>query len=238
MTFAAMFAVVFAAALLQSLSGFGFALILMPVLTLTLSLDVAAPAVALVALTVYIINVARHRRSINLGEVLRLGLASALGVPIGIWVLANVDEGLVKQILGVFLIAYALYAFFRPTTSWVPGRFWVYPTGFLAGCLTGAYNVPGPPVIVYGSMRQWPREEFRAILQAIFLINGSLVVSSHVLARNYSVQILTYCLYALPALLLGILVGSRLDQKVNREVFRLLVQGMILVMGLLLLAGI
>lgn len=237
MTAVAIVAVVFAAALLQSLSGFGFALILMPVLTLVLSLEIAAPTVALIALVVYIVNVARYRRGLKVAEVLRLALASALGVPVGILVLINVEESLVMQLLGGFLTVYALFAFVRPTSSWVPRRFWVYPAGFLSGSLAGAYNIPGPPVIVYGSLRQWPREEFRAILQALFLVNACLVVTSHVLAGHVTMLVLTYCLYALPALLLGILVGALLDQKVDHAAFRFIVQGMILMMGLLLLAG-
>jgi uncharacterized membrane protein YfcA len=81
-------AIVLTAAFLQSLSGFGFAIVVMPVLTLILGLQTAAPLVSLTALTVYTINVTRFRRAIHAGEVLRLGLASALGVPVGIWVLA------------------------------------------------------------------------------------------------------------------------------------------------------
>lgn len=237
MILAAAVAVVFVAALLQSLSGFGFALIVMPVLTLVIGLQTAAPTVALIALTLYTTNVLRYRRAIDLREVSRLGLGSAFGVPIGIWVLVNVDENLVKQVMGVFLVGYALLSFARPVMSWLPGRFWVYPAGFLAGCLAGAYNVPGPPVIVYGSLSRWPRDKFRATLQSIFLVNGSLVVTSHLLAHNVTARVLTYCLYALPALLLGIVVGALLDHRVDRDVFRFIVQGMILIMGLMLMAG-
>lgn len=238
MIFVATVAVVFVAALLQSLSGFGFALIVMPVLTLVVGLHTAAPAVALIALLLYTINALRFRRSIDRGELLRLGLSSALGVPIGVWLLSIVDENLVKQVMGASLIAYALYSFARPVVAWRPGRFWVYPAGFLAGCLAGAYNVPGPPVIVYGSLRRWPRDEFRAVLQSLFLVNGSLVVTSHFLANHVTREVLTYCIYALPAVLLGVLVGSRMDARVDRRAFRLIVQAMILAMGLTLLAGV
>lgn len=238
MIFAVTVVTILVAAILQSLSGFGFALIVMPVLTLVLGLRAAAPMVALTALTLYTINVLRYRRSIDLGEVFRLGLASAVGVPIGVWLLSSVDEHLFKQVMGASLIAFALYSLFRPAISWRPGRSWVYPAGFLAGCLGGAYNVPGPPVVIYGSLRQWPRDEFRGILQSLFLINGSLVVTSHLLAGNVTTQVLTYWIYAMPPLLLGVLVGSLADRRVNRDAFRVLVQVMILLMGIALVAGV
>jgi uncharacterized membrane protein YfcA len=231
-------ALVFAAAVLQSLSGFGFAIVVMPLLTLLLGLQTAAPLVALTALTVYTINAARFRRAINAGEVLRLGLASALGVPIGIWVLSSVDETRVKQALGLLMIAFALYSLLRPAaTSWLPSRMWVYPAGFAAGCLGGAYNTPGPPAIVYGTLRRWPRDEFRAGMQTLFLVNGALVVTSHVVAGHFTAPVLAYCLYTVPALILGILLAARLDTRVDRDRFRRLVMAMILLLGVSLLLG-
>ncbi len=230
-------AIVLAAAFLQSLSGFGFAIVVMPVLTLILGLQTSAPLVSLTALTVYTINVTRFRRAIHAGEVLRLGLASALGVPMGIWVLSNIEGTLVKQALGLVLLLFALYSLVRPATSWVPSPKWVYPAGFLAGCLGGAYNTPGPPAIVYGTLRQWPRDEFRAVLQSLFLVNGVLVVASHVAAGHLTTPVLTYYLYTVPALAVGILLASRVDTRVDRERFRILVMVMIFLLGLSLLFG-
>jgi uncharacterized membrane protein YfcA len=229
---------VFAAALMQSLSGFGFALIIMPLVTFGVGLQTAAPMVALTALTVYVINVFRYRQAINLREVFCLGIGSVFGIPLGIWVLANANEALVKQIMGLILSAYAVYALVHPVISWVPSRGWVYPVGFLSGCLSGAYNAPGPPVILYGSLSQWPRDEFRAVLQAVFLINGALVVASHFVAHHVTVDVLMLYLCALPALGLGILVGSRVDRRVDRNRFRTMVTALILVLGLALVLGV
>jgi uncharacterized membrane protein YfcA len=238
MTIVLIISIVFVAALLQSLSGFGFAVIIMPLLSLVVGLRVAAPTVALAALTVYSINIVRYHRAIDYRELLRMGIAAALGVPLGMWLLTSMDEGVVMRIMGVMLVSYAVYALVRPTTNWVLSRSWAYPAGFLAGCLAGAYNVPGPPVIVYGSLRQWPRDEFRAILQAIFFVGGTLVVISHLVAQRVTVEVLRLYVFALPALGLGILAGSRVDRYVDRDRFRIIVTVMVLVLGLVLLFGI
>jgi uncharacterized membrane protein YfcA len=238
MTVLLIVAIVFVAAVLQSLSGFGFAVLVMPLITLVLNLQTAAPLVALAGLTAYAINLVRYRRAICLGEVLRLGAASALGVPIGVWVLANVDESLVNRVVGLILVAYAVYSLVQPAAPRLISRRWVYPAGFVAGCLGAAYNTPGPPVIVYGSLRQWPKDEFRAVLQTFFFFNGVLVVGSHLVAGHVTGQVLTFYLHSAPALVLGILAGSRLDSRVSRERFRLLVTAMILIIGLALLLGV
>ena len=224
--------IVFLAAFVQTLSGFGFALIVMPLITIVIGLRTAAPLVALAGLTLYTINLIRYRQAVNVKEVLRLGAASALGIPVGIWALTNVNESIIKPLLGLILIAYAVYALVRPAVPRLHSHHWVYPAGFVAGCLGGAYNTPGPPVIVYGSLRQWPKDEFRAILQSLFLLNAVLIVTSHYVAHHLTATVLTFYLHATPALLLGILAGSHVDSRLNKDRFRTIVTFMILILGL------
>jgi uncharacterized membrane protein YfcA len=237
MTAALIVAVVLLAAFLQCLTGFGFAAIIMPLLTLLLGLHTAAPLVALAGLTVYSINLVRYRQSIDRGEASRLIAASIVGVPVGIWVLTSVDASAVSRVLGWLLVLYAVYALLRPRMARPLSRWWVYPAGFLAGCLGGAYNTPGPPVIVYGSQRQLPKDQYRAVLQALFFFNAAVVVTAHLLARNMTQQVFTYYLYALPALGIGIFAGVRVDRRVDPARFRILVSVMTLALGLLLVFG-
>lgn len=237
MTLILIAAVVFLAAFLQTLSGFGFALMVMPLITIAIGLRTAAPLVALTGLTLYAVNLARYWQAVNVREVLHLGTASALGIPVGIWALVHVDEHLVKALLGLVLIAYAVYGLARPAMPHLSFGRWVYPAGFAAGCLGGAYNTPGPPVIVYGSLRQWPKEEFRAVLQAFFLFNATLVVTSHYLAHHLTPAVLTSYLYAVPMLVLGVWAGSRVDRRVDRERFRAIVTAMVLILGISLVFG-
>jgi uncharacterized membrane protein YfcA len=231
-------AAVFVAALLQSLSGFGFAILVMPVLTLALGVQMAAPIVAMAGLTVYAVNLVRYREAINVGELLRLAAGSIAGALLGFWVLVIVSELVVERLLGLMLIGYAVYSWMQPSAVRPLSRRWVYPAGFLGGCLGGAYNTPGPPVIVYGSLRQWHRDEFRGLLQSLFLVNAVVVVGSHLIAHHVTSRVFRLYLYALPALALGILAGSRLDNRLDQRLFQRLVTITILALGLsLVVAG-
>jgi uncharacterized membrane protein YfcA len=223
--------IVFVAATQQVLSGFGFALMVMPLLTLLIGLQTAAPLVALAGLTLYAANVLRTRRAVDLRRLARLAAGSVLGVPVGVWALAALDERIVKGALGVVLVAYALYTLARPAGLWLRSSRWIVPAGFLAGCLAGAYNTPGPPVIVYGRLRGWPRDEFRAILQALFLVNGALVVASHVAAGNVTGEVLRLYGVVVAAMGAGVLAGAQLDRLVSPQRFGSLVATMILVLG-------
>jgi uncharacterized membrane protein YfcA len=222
---------VFLAAVMQTISGFGFALVLMPLVTLMIGFQTAAPLVAVVGLILYAVNLVRYGKALDLNEVWRLGLASAVGVPIGIWALNAINESVLKLLLGVILIAYATYALARPSMPRIRSRAWVYVAGFAAGCLGGAYNVPGPPAVVYGVARRLPRDRFRALLQAFFLLNASVVVFSHALAGHLTMGLLAYLVPTIPALLLGVLVGSRTDKRLDPDRFHTVVTLMLFGIG-------
>lgn len=227
--------IVFLAALLQTTSGFGFALMAMPLVSLVIGVKAAAPLVAMVGFTLYLVNLLRYRRSFSLREVAPLAVAAALGIPLGVWALSSLDERLVKAVLGVVLIGYALYVLWKPQTAPLRSNLWAYPAGFLAGCLGGAFNTPGPPVIVYGDLKQWPRDLFRSTLQALFLFSSSLVIISHAVAGHITRPVVLTYLLLVPALLLGVLAGSRVDRRLDNQRFRTLVVVMILATGILLL---
>ena len=235
MTDLLLFSIVFLAALLQTTSGFGFALMAMPLVALVIGVKAAAPLVALVGWTLYAVNLVRYRRSVERRVVLPLAVAVALGVPFGVWALNNLDEDIVKSALGVILIAYALYSLWRPQAAPLRSELWAWPAGFLAGVLGGAFNTPGPPVIIYGNLRQWSRNLFRSTLQALFLFSSSLVILSHIAAGNLTAATIPTYLLLVPALLLGVWVGSIIDRRISNERFRLLVIVLILATGVLML---
>lgn len=230
-----LFVAVLVAALLQTAAGFGFALLIMPLAVLLLGVRTAAPLVALVGFTLYAVNLLRYRGDLNRSTLARLALPAALGIPVGVWALGNLPEDLVKGVLGVVLVGYALYALLRPQAPSLRWPGWIYPVGFASGCLGGAFNTPGPPVIVYGSLQRWPRQEFRSVLQALFLVNSALVLVAHLGAGNLTRPIVLGWLALLPAVLMGVLLGSRLDRRLDGERFRVLVLGMILLLGVSLL---
>lgn len=225
----------FFAAALQTLAGFGFALLVMPLLTLLLGIKMAAPLVALVGFFLYLINLLRYRRGLVWRETLQLLLPALLGVLVGVYALRILDEGLIKGVLGIVLVAYALFALLKPALPPLKSTIWAYPVGFLAGCLGGAFNTPGPPVIVYGNARVWPRDQFRSTLQVIFLASSATVILAHAAAGSITAEVARMAATALPALATGILLGAFIDRRTSHERFRTAVLALILATGVLML---
>jgi uncharacterized membrane protein YfcA len=227
--------VIFFAVFTQSLTGFGSALVAMALLPEMIGIRSAAPLVALVQVTIELFLLFRYRSAFNLHSVWRLTLASIFGIPFGILALRQADERLVLGFLGVVLAGYSLYGLLNLKLPALKEPAWAFGFGFLAGILGGAYNTSGPPAILYGNCRRWEPAEFKSNLSGFFLLIDTIVVTGHAWSRNLTPAVLQHYLWALPVIGLGLLAGIGLDRFLSPEVFRKVVLGLLVVMGLRLL---
>jgi uncharacterized membrane protein YfcA len=228
-------AVIFLAVFTQSFSGFGVALVAMALLPSLTGIKTATPLVALVAFTIETYLLFRYRSALNLRAVGPVALASIAGIPLGIWLLQDVNERLVLTVLGIVIAGYALYALFRFRLPALRHPLWAWGAGLVAGILGGAYNTSGPPVILYGNCKNWPPYEFKSNLQGFFLVNSAFVALSHALGGNLTPGVWTRYLWALPAMALGVLIGTGLDRYIDPQRFRKLVLWLLVFMGLRLI---
>jgi len=105
-------------------------------------------------------------------------LGAALGVPAGVTLLTWSDPRSIRIAVGVFLVLYSLYAFFRPALKPVTagGNAADAAVGFANGVLAGLTGLAGILVTIWSGLRGWPKEAQRAVFQpvavAIFLMSG------------------------------------------------------------------
>lgn len=225
----------FFAFLTFGLTGFGSGLIAMALLTPVLGVATAAPMFALISIGAECLMFLRYRQHIQLQSVWRLALASLIAIPIGILIIPHLNEHVVLIILGVVVAGYGCYSLFMPHLPTLANRRWGFAFGFASGLLTGAYNSGGPPLIIYGNLSKWAREEFKSNLPGMFMLNSMVVITSHILAGHYTQPVLQNVVIGLPAMLIGLFVGWSLDKRVNPETFRKMVLFLLVVIGVRLI---
>ena len=206
----------------------------MPLLIPLVGVQTATPLVAFMALTTTLMVLWNTWRSIDLRAARQLIVASAVGIPFGLYILTDAPQTLVSGILGMLLIAYGLYSLIRPelpTLTW-SGR--TYVLGFCAGLLGGAYNTNGPPVVLLGALMRWSPDRFRATIQGYFAVNGLLVLLLHGLSGLWTQQVLTLYAFALPLIPVAVFLGSKLNQRIPAERFERLLYGVLVGFGVLL----
>ena len=227
--------ILFLSAFTQGLSGFGVALVSMALLPSLIGIRDSIALVALIALVVDFSLLLRYWRSLQFQKILPLILASLIGVPFGIFLLRRADEGLALAILGIILVGYSVYALFGLRLPELKNKLWAYGAGFIGGLLGGAYNTPGPPIIMYASCEKWEPDVFKGHLQSFFVQNSIIVVLGHWINGSFTPDIWSLFWRGLPWLAAGILFGLWMDRWINPELFRKLVFVLLIVMGLRLI---
>lgn len=230
-------AVIFAAACTRSAIGFGDALLAMPLLTLLLGIRTATPLVALAGLVMSGVILLGSWRAVDVASAWRLVLASWLGIPLGLWLLRSAPAPLVTGGLGLFLMIFSGYSLAQPKLPEVRRFPWLWLCGGLSGALGAAYNTNGPPIVLYGALRRWPAQRFRATLQGYFLPAYAAVAFSHALSGLWSGELLRLAGLGLLPLLGGLWIGGWLNRRLDGERFGRLLNGLIGLLGLLLLVN-
>ena len=226
---------VFLAVFTQGFTGFGSAMIAMALLPDLVGIQVATPLVALIVELFEVYMLLRYRKSVQVKTIWPIVLAAIVGIPFGLLLLKRVNENLILTMLGVLIVAYALYALSGLKLPELKRRRWRYGAGFLAGLLGGAYNVSGPPVILYGTARRWPPLVFKANLQGFFVFSSFFTLVGHFISRNLSSEVWTDFWISLPALVVGGLLGTSLDRFLDPERFRKIVLVVLVVLGVRLI---
>jgi uncharacterized membrane protein YfcA len=227
-------AIVFLSALTRSTFGFGDALIAMPLLTMAIGIQAATPLVALTANTIAIAILARNWRRVNVASAWRLVASSLLGIPIGLMFLKGTHDGVVTALLSLLIVSFSLYSLLRPKLFVLTDDKLAYVFGLLAGILGGAYNTNGPPVVIYGTLRKWPAESFRATLQGYFFPTGIFIILSHGLGGLWTPDVLRSYAICLPVVLLAVWLGSRLNQSIPKGKFDRYVHVFLIIIGVML----
>jgi uncharacterized protein len=228
-------AILFISTFVRSALGFGDALIAMPLIAMALGIRTATPLVAFAASTIALTILARSWRSVDMKSAWRLILLSLIGIPFGLLLLRVAPEYIVKAILGVLLILYGLYSLITPNLPMIRNEKFAYVFGFIAGVLGGAYNTNGPPIVMYGLLRRWPPENFRATLQCYFLVTGLSILAGHGLAGLWTPFVLQLYLYSIPIIMLGIFAGSIINNRISKEFFSRVVYAFLIAIGALFL---
>ncbi len=230
-----MLSVIFLATLIRSAFGFGEALVAVPLLALFIPIPIAVPLAVLVSITVAAVVVLQDWRDIHLLSARWLVLSTLFGIPLGVYVLKNVPAPFVKAILALVILAFSSYCLLvrRPFALKNDKPAWIF--GFAAGILGGAYGMNGPPLVVYGVLRRWSPQQFRATLQGYFLVASSVSMVLYWFAGLWHSEVTRYFLLCLPLALAAIFLGRVVNRRLDARRFLVYVHCGLIGIGTLLL---
>jgi uncharacterized protein len=226
----------FAGAVVAGLSGFAFGLVAASLWLYILTPLQSATLIVAFGLVVQGYSVWKLRHALDWRKLWPFLAGAVIGVPTGTTLLTWSDRHIIRIAVGIFLMLYSLYAFFRLALK--PVAFGGIGTdaavGFANGMLAGLTGLAGILVTIWSGLRGWPKDVQRAVFQpvavAIFLMTAAW------LGANGTLETKTIRLFVmgLPVLVAGTWLGLKLFGRVDETTFRRIVLTLLFVSGAVL----
>jgi uncharacterized protein len=214
-------------AFVQSISGFGYALLSIPLISTITSVTQAIVIVTIASLLNTISVTWTNRAGIVWPIVRRVVAASILGMPIGFWVLETTGDRLLKVITGVTVLILALLIL-RGVRVAKPSNTADVIAGFLSGILTMSTGTTGPPIVIGLHGRALSPTSFRGTIVSIFMVIGVLSLGLFIYAGKVDRESVVAAAYVIPLQIGATLIGSRVAKRVSPERFEKLVIGLLM----------
>jgi len=228
------------AAAVQSLAGFGFALVAIALLPFFLDLSLAIPLVLMMCLLSSMGLWVYYRDSFDWKAIAPLVLSALVSIPIGLVGLHYVPEDIARKVLGGFIVLYVAYDILRLVTPIfkmppLESPRWAYLFGAVSGFLTGAFTTGGPPLVMYANSKEWSPEEFKGNLPGVYVVALTFALTGHYFEGHLTPELWEIALWSTPLFALGMAIGIVLSKKIDAASFKRIVLSLLGVIGLRLI---
>ena len=227
----------FAGAFVAGLSGFAFGLVAASLWLYVLAPLQSASLIVGFGLLVQGYSVWKLRAAIDWRRLWPFMLGAVAGVPAGVSLLTWADPKSVRIAVGAILIAYSLYALFRPqlkVAAIVPPAADM-AVGFVNGLLGGLTGLAGIIITIWCNLRGLPKDLQRATFQPVAVV--VFAMAALLLGAKGSLTLETAKLFVLglPFLFAGTWLGLKLFGRIDEGTFRKIVLALLFISGVALL---
>ncbi len=218
------------------LTGFGAAILLIPMLSFVLPVKVVIPLVATLGFLAAVTLSFRERRLAATHELWRIVPGMAVGIALGVYLLAHLPSHWLLPALGAVVLGFGINGFTRPAPRQRLSRAFALPTGVVAGLVGGLFGTEGPIYVLYLSRRLEGKSEFRATIATLFILSsGGRVAAYAASGLMFHGRLLLLGIALYPCVLAGLFLGNRLHHTFSAEQVRRGVYLLLIVSGISIL---
>jgi uncharacterized membrane protein YfcA len=221
MTALYVFIVILAASILQTVSGFGFALAAAPLLALFLPPKEAVIVVIAMGILIKGFMVCKTWHEGSFARMLIASVASVIGAVPGSYALRAVSDSALKIAIGLTLVLVTCAMYFNYTVAVRRHGLAKALVGFLSGFLGAVTSFNGPPLVIYMMNAGQDKITIRADLARYFLLcNVATIIIAYHVGTVYTERLPLYAAVSVPAILLGWWLGQKAFHRVGAAFFR------------------
>ena len=234
--FAIAAAVVFGAYVIFGISAFGAALFVVPILSHFLPLDFVLPMCVLLDVSAALALGVRFARDADRSELKWMASFCLIGAILGVTLLVNLPQRAMIMALGVFLIVYGAFALKQGTAVSMVSQGWAPVAGLAGGVFGTLFGSGAPPYAIYLSRRTVDTLAYRATLSNMVILSVSIRALVFAAGGLMLADRLIGFAMLVPFCLAGLWLGNRIHGRISRAGLLRVVAGLLLLIGLSLLA--
>ena len=221
MTYAIMALAALAGGIIQPLTGFGSAVILMVAAQYFFDITIAPGVVAAICMFQSGIMAWNRRKSIDLKQILPpIALYTVCSLAV-INLLGSMDLHVLTAAFGGFLMLLALYfLFIAKRVSLKPGLAAGMLCSGFSGCCAGAFTVGGPMMALYFVAIARDKDTYVANMQFLFAATNLTNLVMWAVRGLYGAQYLPVTAVGVIFVLVGMVIGSALSKRMSGDVAR------------------
>jgi hypothetical protein len=224
-------AVVFAGYALRGATGFGAGVVAIPMLALVMPLNVVIPVITTLGIIASLGQSLQEFRYVDWRALRGLALPSAIGLALGLWLFASLDQALLLRAFAAFIIVYGLWSLVpRAPALRVPPRALAAAAGSAGGLVATLFGgMAGPFYAIYLRALSLDKRRFRASMSSVLLCLGLVRAGGYGGLGFYDRRAVAVLLLCAPVMALAMLAGdrwhARLEQAKFERVVALLLAG-------------
>lgn len=236
---AIIFAVYLFAATAKGVTGLGFSTTCLPFLVATVGLKATLPLLIIPSISSNLMVMVGAGQFVpTVRRFWPMLLATVPGMILGLGLLASVDGALAGAVLGVVLIAYCAFALAKPDMRLRAGleRPLAPVSGFLTGTINGLTGSQVMPALPFMMALNLERNIFVQAINCSFTMSSLIMAAGLVGLGLMTLDAVIISTIGIVFAAAGIRMGERVRHRLSPEHFRIGVLGMLMLMGLALVA--
>lgn len=218
-----------------SKSGFagGAGVVAVPMLALVMPVTAATALMLPLLMVMDARTVMLYRKSMVWREITVITTAAIIGIALAGTALAALPAITLQVILAVFCLLFATWQRLMPVLGRLPGAGWLW--GMVSGISSTLLHAGGPPIAIYFLARGVEKRFWLAQAAMLFAIMNVIKVIPYTLNDQWQPELFLLDLALIPAALVGVRLGYRLQSRLAEKDFMLICRILLAVAGGLLL---
>ncbi|MCR5301216.1 MAG: sulfite exporter TauE/SafE family protein [Lachnospiraceae bacterium] len=223
----------FFANFVQAVTGFGGGPISMPPSMPLVGVGEAKAAVTCILWLTCIVVSVREIKNIDYKQLGIILACMAPGVLFGMWLFSVLPLHILMLIYGIIVILIGARRLFFPSGKELP-KILRFTALILAGLMQGMFTSGGPFLVIYSVSAIPDKTRFRATMSTVWTVINTYMVISMFRKGMYANGAGWLVVYSMVPVALAILLGKKVADRLNHELFLKVIYALLMVSGALL----